>query len=90
MQNNQNIKEVFPLTIVFDRYGGIYSNGKYTSWNLYPHQVPKEINSNDITCMCFWDDNKIIVGIGNTPNEANNDLIFKLNCTHAKQLDKGN
>lgn len=71
--------EIYPLTVVKDRYTGAYSGGKYTAWNLKFHQIPIEIDSDDSDCVCFWNDNQIPVGIGNTIYEAINNLKEKLN-----------
>lgn len=68
----------YPLTIVKDRYGGCYSHGVYTAWNLEPEEVPCEISSDDLSCGDFWDDNILPVGLGNTPDEAEQDLLKKI------------
>lgn len=64
----------YPLTIIFDRYGGTYSGGKFTAFNIYPDKVPCDIYSDDVTCSNFWKNYKGVVGIGNTPNEAINNM----------------
>jgi hypothetical protein len=61
---------IYPLTIIQDRYNGIYSGGKFTAWNLYPNELPDEVFSDDVTCRCFWADQEITIGRGNTPDEA--------------------
>lgn len=68
----------YPLTIVADRYGGSYSGGAYTAWNLEPWEVPGEIGCGDLICCAFWDDNRLICGKGDTPDEAKRDLISKM------------
>lgn len=78
-----NIDNLYPLTIVMDRYSGTYSGGEYTAWNMEPVYVPIEIYEGDVECADFFqnktNDEKIIFGVGNTPNEAIDDLIVKLN-----------
>ena len=71
-------KSVYPCTIISDRYGGVYSKGAYTAWFLDWEHVPEDIDCDDISCMDFWRDNETIVGLGDTPNEALEDLILKL------------
>ena len=71
-------KDVYPLTIVKDRYNGCYSGGAYTAWNKEPQEIPEAIDLGDIDCWNFWSDNKEIVGIGLTPNLAVENLINKL------------
>lgn len=61
---------IYPITIVLDRYCGAYSGGIYTAWNLYPENVPKEIDGSDSECMDFWNTNKTLCGKGDTPNAA--------------------
>lgn len=68
----------YPMTIVADRYGGCYSGGAYTAWNLEPWEVPGDIFDGDLGCGIFWAENKLICGKGATPDEAERDLIDKL------------
>lgn len=71
------MNEIYPLTIVRDRYMGSYSDGKYTAWNLESWEVPRAIAGDDIECMGFWwqcNAYGITVGRGNTPEEAVEDL----------------
>lgn len=68
-------EDIYPLTIIKDRYSGAYSHGIYTAWNLDFEEIPTEINDEDVICHGFWLENKIIVGKGNTPIEAMHNLI---------------
>lgn len=79
MDENCQREEVYPLTIVMDRYEGTYSGGYYTAWNLDVEDVPTEIESDDVTCYNFWHSYEGVVGLGRTPNEATEDLRRKLN-----------
>lgn len=67
--------DLYPITIIADRYNGSYSKGKFTAWNL--REAPVEVEDGDIECMNFWDDYKGLVGKGETPNEALEDLTEK-------------
>lgn len=78
IMNIRTIDDIYPLTIVMDRYTGAYSGGLYTAWNLDFYDVPKEIEGDDSVCHSFWHDNKIICGLGNEPISAANDLLNKL------------
>lgn len=69
---------IYPLTIIQDRYNGIYSGGKFTAWNLCPDELPGGATADDVTCRMFWDDPEIAVGRGSTPNEALFDLAIAL------------
>lgn len=82
-----NIKDVYknlyPLTIVMDRYTGVYSGGIFTAWNLDPDEVPEEICWDDGTVLQFFADirngkRNIVYGIGATPDEAAMDLYMKM------------
>ena len=77
--------EIYPLTIVFDRYSGAYSGGKFTAWNCNTEDVPQAISSDDVSCDEFWEtvDNdsaqSIKFGVGDTVIEAVSDLLRKTN-----------
>ena len=64
----------YPLTVVYDRYSGVYSGGEFVAWNLEVGCVPQEPSHDDCTCSLFWDLNKIPAGIGKTPDQAIKDL----------------
>lgn len=69
----------YPLTIIVDRYTGGYSGAKYTAWPLDITQVPEEPYCSDGDCMDFWSNYLEPVGKGQTPNDAFQDLIDKIN-----------
>ena len=71
-------ESIYTLTIVADRYGGVYSNGAFTAWNLDTDEVPTEIASDDVTCMNFWYENTIPCGKGATVEEAVGNLYIAL------------
>ena len=69
--------KIYPLTVVADRYGGCYSKGKYLAFNLFPWDVPREIEGSDVECGGFWwskASEAYTVGKGNTVNDAVEDL----------------
>ena len=68
----------YPMTIVADRYGGCYSGGAYTAWNLEPWEVPGDIADGDMGCCVFWAGNELLCGKGDTPDEAERDLVNKI------------
>ena len=63
-------EDIYPLTIIKDRYTGAYSGGQFTAWNLDFEDVPIDINGEDVDCANFWAENDILVGKGNTIKEA--------------------
>ena len=44
----KEIKEVYPVTIIDDRYGGCYSKGAFLAFNLESWGVPEEVWGGDI------------------------------------------
>lgn len=70
--------EIYPLTIVSDRYSGVYSGGAYTAWNMDADEIPADINGGDIECDKFWEENRLVCGKGSTVSEAVLDLYLKL------------
>lgn len=74
--------QMYPVTIVCDRYDGTYSGGRFTTWGCYPEHIPEEIYSDDDTCHEFWRDGikdfEYYYGAGNTIQEAVDDMYYKL------------
>ena len=68
----------YPLTIIKDRYQGMYSRAKFTAWNLKHTDVPNAIDGDDLVCATFWEYNQHSVGKGDTPEEAIQDLKIQL------------
>ena len=86
-------ENLYPLTIVMDRYTGVYSGGKFTAWNLDPDKVPEEICWGDNSASEFFDDIRygrrhLTYGIGETPDEAAMDLYIKLLSREREEIDK--
>lgn len=72
------MNEIYPLTIINDRYTGTYSGGIFTAWNMDYYEIPTDPDEDDVTCMLFWAKTDIIVGRGETPQEAVDDLKRRL------------
>jgi len=72
------------ITIVEDRYNGSYSNARWTAWDLDPELIPDDIAGSDSICNTWWreyekeekDEYSILVGKGNTPQEALDALLL--------------
>lgn len=72
--------DIFPVTIVMDRYSGTYSGAKWLAIQCNSDDVPDEIGGSDPDEESFWrehDDLKLPIGRGKTPNEAYDDLKNK-------------
>ena len=69
---------IYPVVIVNDRYNGTYSGGKWTAFHEY--DVPEGCYSDDVSCAEFWTlAQEMKTGIGNTPQDALDNLITKVN-----------
>ena len=75
MANNNNI---YPLTIIRDRYSGSYSGGTYVVFNFEAHKVLAEVFGDDCTAMRFWKHFKGVVGRGGSLDSAVKDLLKNL------------
>lgn len=72
---------IHPLTIVSDRHNGSYSGAKFLAFNLYYDRIPLSVNSDIEDEKRFWGREhhrgkakKYIIGKGDTPNEAYDNL----------------
>ena len=73
-------EDIYPLTIIKDRYNGVYSGGAYTAWNLDHWDLPDGVDGCDPECSLFWDNEAkdYTVGKGATIMDALKDLREKL------------
>lgn len=79
--------DIYPLTIVKDRYNGTYSKGKYIAWNCSPYAVPQTTYTDD--AWYAWDNiygmennpetEYPLFGVGDTIESAISNLANKLN-----------
>ena len=81
-----SIEDIYPLTIMRDRYGGVYSEGQFLAFNDYFHHLPKDIAGSDGDCLTFWlafeqgkslnyFNQPIFCGKGSSPTKALNNLL---------------
>ena len=81
MHNN----EIYPCTIISDRYTGAYSRGKWLAFPLDEEYLPYDISGGDGDCNNFWENYRKqkengslelhkIIGLGETPNKAYDNL----------------
>lgn len=69
--------EMYPLTIIKDRYNGTYSGGMYLAFNLEYDEIPLDVSGSDMNCANFWKYTKLIVGKGANIKQAYDDLKEK-------------
>ena len=72
------MKKPWPVTIIEDRYGGTYSGAKWLAFNKYPEEVgSSEAMGDDCSCAEFFADTDWLIGKGDTPQSAYEDLFAK-------------
>lgn len=84
--------DIYPLTIVKDRFNGTYSGGKFVAWNCQPCSIPSDTYSRKVcgfweTIHSFEDDTETpypTYGVGNTIEEAIENLKNKLDSEEEK------
>lgn len=86
-----NKDDIYPLTIIKDRYNGTYSGGNYVAFNVDHWEIPDPIGGGDFDEENFYHDYKngssyehecgLRIGVGKTAEEALNDLKNKLKST---------
>ena len=47
-------EDIYPLTVIRDRYNGTYSGASYLAFNLDSNSVPSEVHGSDMPCSYFW------------------------------------
>ena len=79
------LDDTYPICVIKDRYGGVYSGGRYTAWYSNMSNIPFGIHEDDVTCAHAWSDlraarqnGKLVYGIGKTPDEALRDLAIAI------------
>lgn len=50
---NRKVYDIYPLTIICDRYSGTYSGGEYLAFNLDFDEIPQEVLGDDTTAICY-------------------------------------
>lgn len=72
------VEDIYPLTVIMDRYCGTYSGGLYTAWNMDYSEISEAVTGDDVSCSLFFElcrDRGIIYGKGRTMELAVIDLI---------------
>lgn len=72
------LENLYPVTIIADRYSGTYSGGRYVAFGLYADAIPEGATGGDIECAEFFASKDVIYGVGETPNEALENLIVRM------------
>lgn len=69
--------DIYPCTIIRDRYGGVYSGGEWLAWPLPEDEVPEGPSDSDVACANFWGLSMEAVGRGINPSDAYQDLLAR-------------
>jgi hypothetical protein len=79
MENvNTWLSRRYPLTIIRDRYNGIYSGGDWIAFPFRIAEILVVVNSNDEDCMAFWENYTEAYGLSKSPDAALSDLLDKM------------
>ena len=72
--------DLYPLTIIRDPYDGKFSGGKYIAINESVNSISPYIDESEDVCKAWWEQKskEYLIGIGNTAEEAQEDLYQKL------------
>ena len=77
-------QDIYPITIVQDRYGGTYSGAAFLCFGCEFYEIPEEVNGDDIESITFWDITNLKtyhadlhIGKGETPDAALRDYVEK-------------
>ena len=75
-----NSNDLFPLTIIRDPFDGKFSGGKYLAINQNYNSISPYINEYKDYSQTWWENesHNYIIGVGNTAEEAQQDLYNKL------------
>jgi len=85
-------RDIYPVTIIKSRYGGVYEGAKWVAFNAHSHsEILSQALGGDIPCSSFFAqmdnpridvknlfDKKIFVGRGKNPQDAYDDLVKKV------------
>lgn len=73
-------EELYPVTIIMDRYSGTYSGAYWLAFNLDYNEIPEAVCGSDLDCLNFWqiEGKDMVVGKGACPEEAYEDLNKKV------------
>jgi len=49
-----NAREIYPATIIYTRYGGVYEGGRWAALDCSHEDVPDAAVGDDLECAEFW------------------------------------
>ena len=66
--------EIWLVTIVRARYGGIYEPGLWLAFPAHPDALPVEWDAEDLIASKYYEEHSHEIGAGGSPSEAYEDL----------------
>ena len=69
---------MYPVTIIKTRYQGTYESGRWAAFPVEFNDVPMDVVGDDIETMNWWSSNVDMVGVGQTPEAALENLEDKM------------
>ena len=49
-----NASDIYPVTIIRSRYGGVYEGGRWAASDCSHEEVPEGASGDDVECAEFW------------------------------------
>ena len=62
--------DLYPVTLVKDRYHGTYSGGKWIAFNRVPWDIPEAVLGSDVPCATYFNQADGQFAVGSTMEEA--------------------
>ena len=71
--------DIYPLTIIPARYGGVYEDGEWLALPFEFTDIPEDIIGDDMACSDWFSTNSDVpIGRGDSPKTAVDDLFARL------------
>lgn len=80
--------DVYPLTVVKTRYGGVYEGGPWAAFNCHAHEIPEAAFGDDTTCMFWWENPQVTVATGESVEDAVSSLEWTLQREIEREAEK--
>lgn len=79
LQRERWVRNLWPCTIIRDRYSGTYSGGAWVAFPLDYDAIPAAVSGDDLSCGTFWGEyDPEDYGVGDSPEVALQDLVRKM------------
>lgn len=72
------MSRTYPVTVFTSRYGGVYEGGQYVAALAHTTSIPDAAQGDDTECAEFFMRNRERLGVGETAQDAIDDLNRKI------------